>query len=112
MDRKKVENIINRPLPKSIVEVQSLIGCVNYYRKHVPNFTWIATPLYRMIATGKFYLDEECTNVINILKEYLSSQPLIAHPDWEKEFKIFVDTSKISIGYVLAQTQKGREVSL
>ena len=30
LDPKKVENIVNRPTPKSIVEVQSLLGMCNY----------------------------------------------------------------------------------
>ena len=44
-DKKNVEAVRNMPMPKSVKQVRRFIGMVNFYRKHIPSFALIASPL-------------------------------------------------------------------
>ena len=44
-DKKNVEAVKNMPIPKSVKQVRRFIGMCNFYRKCIPNFALIASPL-------------------------------------------------------------------
>ncbi len=45
MDPKKVQAVLDWPVPTSVKEVQRFIGFVNFYRKFVRNFSSVAVLL-------------------------------------------------------------------
>ena len=45
----KVQAITNAPAPKNVKEVESYLGCINYYSKYIPDITAIASPLYALL---------------------------------------------------------------
>lgn len=50
---------------------------------------------------------KECPFVLNILKEKLVSALIIIYPEWNKQFHVHINASKISLGAVLAQPGEG-----
>ena len=53
---------------------------------------------------------EEHTKVLNELIDHLTSDPVMAYPDFTKEFSLHVDASQEGLGAVLYQQQKdGRQ---
>jgi hypothetical protein len=44
-DPKKVEAVQTRPVPKSVHDVRSFLGLVNYFRKFIEHYSEIAVPL-------------------------------------------------------------------
>jgi len=52
-----------------------------------------------------FEFDDECLESFNILKEALTSAPIIQPPDWSLPFKIMCDASDYAVGTVLGQTK-------
>jgi len=49
MQKKKVEGVLNWPIPKNIKEVQKFLGLANYYRRFIKNFAKIAVPLHVLV---------------------------------------------------------------
>ena len=55
IDPKKVEAIINWERPKNVIEIQSFLGLVGYYRRYVEHFSLIATPLTQLTHKWVFF---------------------------------------------------------
>ena len=56
-DPRKVEKVINWPVPESPTEVKSFLGLASYYRRFVPGFASVAKPLYQLTehSVKQFY---------------------------------------------------------
>jgi hypothetical protein len=54
-----------------------------------------------------FQWTPECDKVFDILKETLSTTPILIFPNWENEFHVHVDASSISLGAILSQPGDG-----
>uniref|UniRef100_Q53JA0 Retrotransposon protein, putative, Ty3-gypsy subclass n=3 Tax=Oryza sativa subsp. japonica TaxID=39947 RepID=Q53JA0_ORYSJ len=52
-----------------------------------------------------FDFDDECMKSFKILKESLTSAPIIQPPDWSLPFEIMCDASDFAVGAVLGQTK-------
>ena len=45
MDPKKIESILEWPIPRSVKEVQSFLGFANFYQKFIDSYSRLAAPL-------------------------------------------------------------------
>ena len=50
IDPSKIDVIVNWPKPKSVTEVQSFLGAVQYWRSFISNLSFIATPLHALTS--------------------------------------------------------------
>ena len=97
----KVENF---PKPRTVKEVRSFLGLSSYYRKFIRNFSKIAAPLFKLTKKDEQFLwTDEQENSFRILKEKLSSEPILKYPDYSREFILLTDASKTSLGAILSQ---------
>ena len=116
----KIEKVCDWPTPTSSNEVHSFIGLASYYRRFIPNFAKWAGPLHALIIpastqykvrTGilkksdlpEFKWTEECELGFTNLKQALISAPILAYPDYSKEFILETDASLKGLGAVLSQ---------
>lgn len=103
-DEKLTEKITKFPQPRNVKEMQSFHGLANYYRKFIPGFAKIATPLYQLTNKDQpFIWTEECTEAFTALKKALTTSPVLAYPDFEKLFDITTDASSRAVGAILEQ---------
>ena len=49
-DPKKITAIKEWPVPKTVTEVQSLLGFTNYYHKFIPKYAQIAQPINQLVS--------------------------------------------------------------
>lgn len=56
MDPEKVEAIVNRKEPTNLKELQSWLGCTNFYRKFIKDYSKITAPLHRL-TSNHIYTD-------------------------------------------------------
>ena len=98
VDQAKVSIIRNLMPPTTIKGIRSFLGHAGFYR----NFSKIARPLCRLLEKDtKFYFDESCQNSFEEIKSRLVEAPIIAKPDWKREFEIMCDASDFTMGAVL-----------
>ena len=48
MDPVKIARVRDWPTPKNVTEVQSFVGFVNFYRRFIPEFSHVASPLHHL----------------------------------------------------------------
>ena len=101
-----VHAVSSFPVPQSLHEVRRFLGLSSYYRKFIPNFSKIARPLHQLTRKGvQFNWTLECSDAFDELKKKLTSAPVLAYPDFAREFTLETDASVQGVGAVLAQYQ-------
>jgi len=109
-DPKKIETVIQWPVPTSVKEVKSFLGLTSYYRRFVKDYASIATPLHALTKKNRvFDWNEECQRAFEKLREALTSSPILSMPDDSGQFVLDTDASDKTIGAVLSQVQGGTE---
>lgn len=118
-DPDKVDKVRKWPTPKNPEEVRSFLGFVGYYRKFIENFSKIARPLIDVMATGKksrsqstkqhasWKWGQDQERAFNVLKDKLTSPPILGYPDFSKPFELHTDACGTGLGAVLYQKQNG-----
>lgn len=102
----KVSAILNYPPPKNVRGVRRLIGMVGWYRRFIPDFATIVSPitdLLKKIHANKFKWTEAADKSFNLLKTVLISAPVLSTPDFTIPFVIHCDASDAGVGAVLVQ---------
>ena len=103
-DPAKIQKIIDYPIPKTVTQVRSFLGIASYYRRFIKNFAAIARPLHEQTKTKKKVpWTMKTTESFNQLKKLLTTAPVLARPDFSKEFILVTDASKLGLGCVLTQ---------
>jgi len=109
-DPEKTKLVSEWPVPTSIKEVRSFLGLAGYYRKFVKGYAKIATPLYDLMKKDAVFIwTSEAQTAFEMLKEALTSPPILAMPNDNDEFILDADASEKSTGAVLSQIQDGVE---
>jgi hypothetical protein len=110
VDADKVNCILTLLAPKNPKEVRSFIGMASWYRKFIPNFSTLLSPLTALIKkNSKFLWTEQCQSVFDKIKTALVSSPILRCPNFDLPFVLQTDASGYGIGGVLSQTDEGGE---
>ena len=106
----KIKAIRDLPPPKTVKGVRSFLGLANYYRQCVPAYAEIAEPLINLTRKGvKFDWTDACQRNFVQLKNALTADTVMAHPDPLKPYSLFTDACDTAIGAILTQIDsKGR----
>jgi RNase H-like domain found in reverse transcriptase len=109
-DPRKVEKVLNWPVPTKLREVRSFLGLCSYYRKFVHGFSEIAAPLHALSKkNAKFSWTPECQLAFQDLKMRLVNSPVLELPCDRGLFILDADASEHGIGAVLSQVQEDQE---
>ena len=94
----------------NVSQVRSFHGLAGFYRRFVKDFSTVAAPLNELTNKGvPFVWGAAQDHAFDELKRLLTSAPLLALPDFSKQFAIEYDASGIGIGGVLMQ--EGRPIA-
>ena len=101
----KILAIKNYDRPKCIKQLRSFLGLTNYYRKFIENYTKYSKNLEKLCGSNqkKLVWTDECEIAFQSLKNSLISTPILAYPDFSKQFILDTDASFDRIGAVLSQ---------
>lgn len=103
VDPSKIECIKQWKQPTTLKGLRGFLGLAGYYRKFVKNFGLIAKPLTNMLKKDSFVWSSAAEQSFIDLKAALIATPVLALPDFTKEFVLECDTSGVGIGAVLSQ---------
>ena len=106
VDQAKI-SLIKTLIPPTIVKgIRSFLGHAGFYRRFIKDFPKISRPLCRLLEKdAKFEFDETCSSAFEEIKSKLVIAPIIATPDWSKNFEIMCDASDYVMGVVLGKEQ-------
>lgn len=109
-DSKKLEAVDKYPKPVDKESTRRFTAFANYYRRFIPHYAEIARPLNIIQKKNTpFIWSNECDESFEKLKILLKSLPVLAYPDWTKEFIVTVDSSIFACGEVLSQIIDGHD---
>ena len=113
VDPNKVAAITKIQPPENTTEVRAFLGLVGYYRRFIPDFAAIASPLHQLLKkshTGGW--DEACEQSFQDLKQRLLQPPILSRPVAVGMFTLQTDWSQKAIAAVLCQEQEGKEQTI
>lgn len=102
-DPKKIDSVVQWPIPRSLKDLRSFLGLAGYYRKFIRGYAMISRPLNDLLKKGAFKWNDLAEQAFTDLKRALVSAPVLAILDFTKVFVVETDASKIGIGGVLMQ---------
>ena len=79
-DPTKTDKMRDYPAPMDVSQVRQFLGLATYYRRFVPAFAKIASPLHALLKKGAvFDWIPECADAFSSLKEALINAPVLAY---------------------------------
>ena len=80
------------------------MGFCNFYRPFIRGFAHIARPLNKLTKKDiEWNWTSRQEEAFNALKECVTSEPVLAHPELDKQFEVEVNASGFALGAVLLQ---------
>nr|VWP00786.1 Methylenetetrahydrofolate reductase (EC [Ganoderma boninense] len=108
-DPEKVNAIISWPAPDNITRVRGFLNLAGYYRRFIPAFARLASPLYDLLKGSPrkgapIQWSAACEHAFGALKQKLTSSPVLTYPRPWHLFVIDTDASGDAIGGILHQS--------
>ena len=105
---KEVKAILSMPTPTNTSAVKRFLGFCGYFRDFIPCMSTRTQALRSLLKKGvPFQWTEETAREFQDLKQAITGPDvMLFHPDWNAQFELHVDASKLGCGAMLAQ-EKG-----
>ena len=106
-DPEKIKTIKECQPPKTVSEVRSFLGMVQYVSRFIPHYATLTEPLRRLTKKDtKWKWTENEMQAFNTLKSMLTSSHVMAYFNKDKHTEIVVDASPVGIGAIMMQDKK------
>ncbi|XP_039306054.1 uncharacterized protein K02A2.6-like [Solenopsis invicta] len=103
-DPEKTEAIANWPEPQSVRQIRQFLGLASWYRRFIRDFATVAAPLTALTRkNARWSWGNHEQAAFEALKTTLTSAPVLACPDFERQFVLQTDASTTGLGAVLTQ---------
>ncbi len=100
----KVKSIKEWPTPRNEKHVASFLGLLGYYRRFIKDFSRIALPLSELAKEKvKFSWGPKQEECFKMSKQIVTSDQVLALPDYDKQFVVTTDASGYAVGASLQQ---------
>lgn len=111
-DPEKLGVMREYPRPRNVKALRRYLGMTGYYRRLIRDYSRIASSLTDMLKkdAGPLNWTKERIEAFESLRESMCTAPVVATPDFEKEFSLQCDASDDAAGAALNQIQNEREV--
>jgi hypothetical protein len=107
MDPKKVAAILDWKAPKDVRGIESFIGMAGSYQRFIEGFSKIARPMTALLEKKvEFKWTPACQESFEMLKQKLTTAPVLVLPDVHKSFSVYCDASYTGLGCELMQDGK------
>ena len=108
------EAITKIPPPSTVTEAKSILGKFTYYKRFIEGFSEITRPIVQAYMDAeksnhkKIKVSKKVKEAVELLKEKITSAPILAHPDWKSQepFRVKTDFSCKALGAKITQFQE------
>lgn len=112
-DDSKYERIRNYPKPTDAESVRRFVQFINYFRRFIRNFNDHSYHLTRLTRKNiPFIWTNDCQKAFDYFKNCLLKPQILKYPDFDNEFCITTDASKIACRAVLSQEYNGMQMPI
>ena len=104
IDPTRIDGILHISHPRSLKELQSFIGKINFLRRFIPNLAELLKNITNMLKKNvgvKWTLPAKQS--FELVKKALTQTPVLISPNFTKDFYIFSFASEHTIAVVLLQ---------
>ena len=110
MQKEKVEEVLNWPVPQNIKEVQKFLGLANYYQQFIKDFARVAALLYLLVRKEeKWKQEKEQEETFQGIKKVFTLEPVLVVLDLDREMWVKPDISDYAIeGMLLVKCEDGK----
>jgi len=108
MEQEKIKVVKEWKTLIKVKDIESFLGFVNFYRRFIQNFSYMAKPLNKLKGKKEWTWNKEHQKAFEELKENITSQLVLSLLKREEKFRVEIDTSEHAIGEVLSQEQEGK----
>lgn len=98
----KVQAIDQWPILKTMKALQSFLGLAGFYCRFIRVYASIVAPLIKISTREPFEWTCDVDQAFRILKEALTSVPVLILPDFTLLFTLEMDVSRVGMGVVLS----------
>ena len=114
VDPHKIKSVQKWPSPRTIKELQSFLGVVNYHSDHIKNFASLSERLYALTHNCKgksqtLEWNDDLEATFLQVKNALVNAPVLAFPLPKGDFMLDTDASNVAVAAELSQIQDGVE---
>ena len=106
-----VEKIVNWPVPKTIKELNSLLGFFGYYQRFIVDYSMLTAEMNAQRKKTQLEWTRDMDRKFKILKGEFKKAPIRAYPRYDgvEPFQLTTDFSKENVAAILSQVQEGQE---
>lgn len=106
-DPAKIEAVKSMPVPHDLRSSRAFVGFVAYYRRFIPSFSKIASPITDLTKKNiPFVWGDKQQFAFDSLRKLLITAPILAHYDPTLETTIQTDASHYGWGAIISQKSK------
>jgi hypothetical protein len=112
IDPNRIKSIRNVGAPTCKLEMEKFLGKVNYLRRFISNLAGKVdafTPILRLKNNADFIWGTEQQEAFDLIKNYLSSAPVLKAPKIGVPFRLYIAAEDKVIGVVLTQEAEEKE---
>ena len=104
LDNSKLAPLFNTPAPRTIKQLQSLLGICNWFRDFIPEFSLVAAPLTELTKkTTPWLWTPLHQNAMMLLLYRIATAPCLRYFDPDLETFIYTDASLFGLGGWIGQ---------
>ena len=106
-DPKKIEDIIQMPVPQDKHDLQRFLGMVNFIAPHLPNLSQLTAPLRDLLKkTNIWQWDADHQSIFEKTKQLVSTNICLQYYDPTADVQLEVDASIKGLGATLIQNKQ------
>jgi hypothetical protein len=106
MEADRIATIKDWPTPKSVKDVQVLMGFTNFYRRFITKYAMVTDPITDLLkneTSNQWEWTREADAELQKLKRAFTEAPILQHFDAEKPITLQTDASGFAIAGILKQ---------
>ena len=106
MASRKIEAILSRPAPQTLLGFRSFHGLASFCQGFTKGFNTIVAPITEFLKCDFFKWRKEAQKSFKLVKKKVIEAPILSLPDFDNVFEVECDAPNVGIVVVLSQVGK------